>query len=449
MIRYRIAALALAALPLAASNLPAQEPAPTSGIVDQVVAVVGDSIILRTDLDEEVFRIIASTGQRIPDDPETIERLYREALDAKISELLILQAARRDSVAADEERISQRVEQELAQRRQALGGERAFAEALRQQGMTLVEFRNDLEAQVRRQYLIEAYLQTIQRDRRPPPVTEAEARRFFEENRNQMARRPASLSIEQVVVRPQPTDSARAAARAEAEEILAQLRKGADFIEMARRHTDEPGGRERGGDLGWFRRGQMVQEFERVAFALPPGSISGVVETGFGFHIIKVEKARGAERQARHILIRPEMTEADYQRTEAIAHDVAERLRAGESIDSLVSKYGDPDLQSPGSLLAPTVGPIRVDQLGQLPGPYATVLANVQEGQVLEPFRLIGVGEGRHWVVVRVTDRTEEGEYSWEDPELRSRIREQLERQKLMEEVIRELRSRTYVDIRM
>lgn len=448
MNRLRIAALTLLALPLGALPLRAQAPAPTE-VVDQVVAVVGDSVVLKTDLDETVFRLLAAQGQSIPEDPAALERLYREALQRKVDELLVVQAAARDSITVDDAEVTRLVDREIARQRQALGGELAFTRAIRQTGMTVNEYRDELATQVRRQRMIDTYLQSLLRERRPPPVTEAEARAHFDAQRANLGPRPATLSFEQVVVRPRPTDAAREAALAEAEEVLAQIRAGADFQEMARRHTDEPGGRERAGDLGWFRMGQMVPEFERVAFSLPPGMVSNVVETSFGFHIIKVERVKGGERQARHILFIPEMTQEDYARTQEVAREVAERMRAGEPIDSLVAQYGDPALQSPNSLLAPRVGPIRRDGLADLPGPYATALADVQEGQVLEPFRLVGVGEGNHWVVARVTELTESGEYSWDDPDLRSQVRQQLEQQKLMEELIRELRTRTYVEVRM
>lgn len=448
MNRLRTAVLTLVVLSFGAP-LRAQAPVPAGTVVDRVVAVVGDSVILKTDLDERVFRLLAARGQTMPEDPAVLDRLYREALEGAINELLVIQAAARDSITVEDSEVTRLVDREIARQRQALGGELAFTQAIRETGMTLNEYREELAVQIRRQRMIDAYISSLQRERRPPPVTEAEAREFFESQRQNLGQRPATISFEQVVVRPRPTEAAREAARAEAEEILEQLRNGADFEEMARRYTDEPGGRERAGDLGWFRMGQMVPEFERAAFSLPPGAISNVVETSFGFHIIKVERVKGGERHARHILIIPEMTEEDYARTQEIAREVAQRMREGEPIDSLVARYGDPALQAPNSLLAPRVGPLLRDGLADLPGPYANALANVEEGQVLEPFRLTGVGEGKHWVVVRVTELTEAGEYSWDDPELRSRVREQLERQKLMEELIRELRTRTHVEIRI
>lgn len=439
MIRLRIAAFLFAALAPGAATLGAQEPAPAGEVVDRVVAIVGDSVVLKTDLDEEVFRVLAATGQQPPNDPAAMQRLYQQALEAKINELLLLQAAVRDTtVTVSDDEIKQRVEQELAQRRQAFGGDQSLEQALAQQGMTLVEYRAELSQEVRRQGLVERYLAKVQRDRRPPPVTEEEARSYFESQKDRLSQRPATISFQQVVVAPKPSDSARAAALEEAEEILERIRKGEDFEQLAQRFSDDPGSKAQGGDLGWFRRGTMVPEFEKAAFALPPGAVSNIVETMFGFHIIKVEKIKGAERQARHILIKPDISDADVARTREVAEEVAAKLRAGAAVDSLIRSHGDPEEQS-------RVGPYPTEKL---PQPYASELADAKQAAVVGPFAL-GQGGQAKWAVVKVTNATEAGEFSWDDPQVRIDIRQQIERLKLMEEVVRELRARTFVDVRV
>src|SRR5262249_11303920 len=84
-------------------------------------------------------------------------------------------------------------------------------------------------------------------------------------------------------------------AKASADSLLAEIRKrGVDFAELAKKFSQEPGASSSGGDLGWFGRGRMVPEFEKAAFSLPPGGISPVVKTQFGYHIIKVEDRRAA-----------------------------------------------------------------------------------------------------------------------------------------------------------
>jgi peptidyl-prolyl cis-trans isomerase SurA len=440
MDRLRIATLLFLALGLTSRAAIAQVPTPTREVIDRVVGVVGDSAILKTDLDEEVFRILASSGQQgLPEDAESRDQLYRAALDSRVNELLLLLAAQRDSVVVGDEEVQRQVEQQISQQRRAFGSEAAFEQALRAQGLTLSGYRSEMTRQVRTQGMIEGYLARARRDRRPPPLTESQVKKYFDEQRESLGERPATLNMELVILAPRAGDSTRSAARQQAQQMLDRIRAGEDFAQLARRYSQDPGSKELGGDLGWFRESQMVPEFATVAFSLPPGAVSGIVETGFGFHIIKVEKTKGAERQARHILIIPELTEDDAARTRTTAEEVLGKLRAGIPIDSLVATYGDPSDKDQGKL-----GPFPKERL---PAPFDEVLADASSGDLVGPFPVPGP-QGERWAVVRVTNVTERGPYRWEDPVVRTQFRQQLEQQLLMEELVQELKARTFIELR-
>ncbi len=438
MERVSVRALVIAILVgLHAVPAAAQAPAPPGELVDRVVAIVGDSMILSSELDIELERL-ALMGRQLPTDPEQLAKLRREILEGKINELLLVIAAQRDSVQVPEDVVTSRVQDEIAERQRQIGGERNFQMALRAEGLTLAEYRDILAADIRRSMLIQSYLQRAQMDRRPPPVTEEELQAYFEVVKQGYGPRAASITFRQVVVAPRPSDAARDSALALASEILDRLRAGEDFAQLARRYSQDPGSRERGGDLGWFRRGQMVEQFDSAVFAMRPGQLSGIVETTFGFHIIRLDRVRGSERQARHILITAQITDADRARTREIAEEVARRIRDGESLDDLTARYHDRSERD-------RVGPFPRDRL---PPPYDSELAQVEVGDVIGPFELAGDG-GSKWAVVKVMGLTEAGEYSLDDPLVRSQVRQQLEQQKLLEELVGELRRQTYVDIRL
>ncbi len=419
-----------------ATPLAAQAARPPEALVDRIVAVVGDSVVLASDVEEQLLRLQAS-GQTIPTDSQALDKLKRQSLDPLINQLLLVQAAIQDSVVVDDADVNAEVDAEIRRRQQAVGGPAAFQAALARSGMTEVQFRAMLRKEVHQNMLVQRYLSKVQRDRNPPPVTVEEMRQYLDARRSSLGKRPATISFAQVVVTPQPTDSARQAALEKARDILTQIQHGADFAELARHYSQDPGSAPQGGELGWFRPGQMMPAFERAAYALRPGQVSGIVETPFGFHIIKLEKARGPERQARHILIKPAITPADIDSAKARADEVVSLAQQGESMDSLQARFGDPNEDQ-------RVGPALQESL---PEPYKAELANAKEGEIVGPFQITTRGE-QSWAVVKVTQLQDSGTYSLDDEQVREQVRKQLEQQKLIDELIKELREKTYIDIR-
>jgi peptidyl-prolyl cis-trans isomerase SurA len=429
-----------------ASLASAQEPAFETGVsleeevVDRIVAVVGDSAIVHSQIQEQLFQLQAE-GTELPEDPAQLRALEREVLEGLVNQLLLVQAAEADTlVTVSEARVDQALQETWDEQVRRFGTEARLREAVEAQGMSMTQYRSGLRNQLRQRLLLERYIQGKRQQARFISVDESEVREFFEQQRHQLGDRPATVTFEQAIIFSEPSDSAKAVARDEAEGILQRLRDGEDFAELARRFSHDPGSRQRGGELGWHRRGDgLVEEFEDVAFRLRPGQVSGVVETPFGAHIIKVERARGAERKIHHILIAADVTDADLRRARERAEEIRRSVEAGASISDYSRE--SQRLNLPDSLSLP------MDQLDQLPSGYATALRAAGEGEVLGPLELPLSERETAFAVVKVRRLREAGEFTLDD--VRSQIRERLRGEKFEERLLRDLRAEIYVDVRL
>ena len=424
--------LSLAAAPALAQAQPASAQ-PGEELWDGVVAVVGDTVLLRSDVSLFIEQLRAQ-GQQIPTDPNEFGRFVAQLVNERVGDLLLVEGARAAGITVAEAEVQLSVDEQIRQVRSQFPSEAAFNQALAEAGRTPESYRAELTRQFHDQTLVQRFVRQRTSEMAPPAVSDAEIRTFFEANRQRFGQRPAAVSFQQVLVRPVASDTARATALRTAEQVLRELGEGTEFEVLARRYGMD-GTRERGGDLGWFRRGQMVRSFDQVVFAMRPGQTSGIVETEFGFHVIRLEKTRGPERQARHILIRPTITQADVDRARQRADSVATAIRGGASAPELAGRYDTPD-QARFQADVP---------LDRLPPAFVTALEGAQTGAVVGPIAV--EGPSTSFAVVRVTGRQTAGEYTVD--EQRERIVEMLREQKLMERLLAELRRDTYVSVRL
>ncbi len=180
------------------------------------------------------------------------------------------------------------------------------------------------------QILAQAYLERVILAHQKP-VSEKEIKRYYEEHKDRYAE-PEAIRARHILIEvPQgasPEEKAKALKKVQ--EIREKALKGEDFAQLAKKYSDDPGTRDKGGDLGFFSRGQMVKEFEEAAFSLKPGEISQPVETAFGYHLIKVEEKRPARQK--------KLGEVKAQIKEDIERErQEERLKA--ALKSLEKKY--------------------------------------------------------------------------------------------------------------
>jgi peptidyl-prolyl cis-trans isomerase SurA len=408
-------------------------------VVDRVVAIVGNRPVLASQVDEEVFSR-QSQGQSPPKDPDSLAALRKQVISSIVDEELLVQQAQRDTaIKVTDQEIADGVEQQVRKVRGNFTSEVDYKNELKRAGFgTPEEYRRWLTDQQRRAAFQNRLIEKLRQEDKLKPVspTEQEMRAYFNEQKGALGNRPATLSFRQIVIAPRPAPQAKARTRAQADSIVLELRRGADFATAAKRFSQDPGSKEQGGSLNWFRRGVMVPEFERVAFALRPGVVSDPVESPFGFHIIQVERVQPGEVQARHILLIPDIDSVHVDSARALADSVRRLILRGAPFDSLQRKLHDPSAEKQAENVP----------ADKLPEAYAKAFGDADSGAVAPVFSLPGAGTREQFVVAQITGRRPPGDIRYED--VRDRIRDQLGQQLAIRRYIDRLRSATYVEVR-
>lgn len=406
--------------------------------VDRVVAVVGDSAVLLSQLLNREQEMRASGASIPPEGSAERDDFMRELLDELVDNQVILQAAAQDTLLEiDDDRVEESLQQRMASVESNFGGREQMEQALREAGLSVQSFREMQRDMIGQRLLVQLYVQRYGGDG-AVEVPDEEVREYFDAQRDALQERPATVAFKQVVLTVVPSDSAVATAMDLAEALRERAAAGEDFGELAREHSQDPGSAQAGGDLGWFRRGNFAEEFEEAAFALPEGETSEVVETIFGYHVIKVEKVRFAERQARHILIRPRTGTADLTATRVLAGELAARAAEGEDFQAIVDEYHD--------ALLPDSATVPRNQIAQLlPPAYLSALSGRSAGEVVGPLQF-SYRDEEHFAVLKILETREAGAYVFD--ELAPQIRSGLMEQKRLERLLAGLRDKTYIEIK-
>jgi peptidyl-prolyl cis-trans isomerase C len=264
-----------------ASAPPAVKPVPAA--LPDVVARVNGVAINRGDFERAVRTLEAQAGGPVP--PERRDAIYRQLLDQLVALRLLADESTAKKVTVPDTEIDGR----LAQMKGQFPNEQAFDAALAERQMTQAKLKTEL----RQQMLVQKLLQS---DVEPTvSVTDADVTSFYEQNLEKF-KEPEAVHAAHILIRtPDNADAAaKTKAHAAAANVLAQARRGADFAALAKQYSQDAGSAANGGDLGFVPKGQTVPAFEQAAFALKPGQLSDIVESPFGFHIIKVFEHRAA-----------------------------------------------------------------------------------------------------------------------------------------------------------
>jgi peptidyl-prolyl cis-trans isomerase SurA len=441
--------LVLAAVMLALPSLlkgqetdrPGEIPADSIEVVDRIAAVVGDTVILYTEILESLLQARAQGADVPAPGTPAFDSVAHETVEELVDQLVLLQKAKQAEIRVPPEMLDGETDRRFREIRNGFPNATAFQDAVQSSGRTLVQYRQFLRGQVRAQIMIDQFVRQNAESLPPVVISEEDIEAWYTENLAGQTR-PASIGFEQLVIEPRASQEARDSAFAEARRALDELRQGEDFEVVARRYSDDLSNREQGGDLGWVKRSQLVPAFAQAAWSARTGTPIGPVYTRFGYHIIKVENVRGGERNIRHILIRPDMGAPDTERARELAEAVADSIRDGVPLQEMAELHGVEEI------------PVRVpeipfDELEERLGPqYGAALTDPIPGQVIGPFEHPELIPDRPaFVIVKVTDFKQQG--AWDIDDIRDQVRERLTFDEGYKRFVEELRNEVYVDVRI
>lgn len=365
--------LSLVGLPLV---LQAQSPV---GVVDEVVWVIGDEAILRSDVE----RIRNDYGNQVKGNP------YCSIPEQLAIQKLFMHQAAIDSITVSDSEVNQYVEQDITQKVMMAGSREKLEEYMK---MPMVQIREELFDMFKDQLIAREMRRELTKDVK---VTPAEVRRYYKDlPEDSVPYIPTQVEVQILVVRPQIPQSEIDRVKEELRGYAERINNGStSFTTLARFYSQDEGTRRAGGELDYVGRTDLDPAFAAVAFALTdPKKVSKVVQSDFGYHIIQLVDRRGDKVKVRHILRRPEVSyeaiDAALARLDSIASDIRENKFSFDIGAQEISD--DKDTRNNHGLMFNIKDGMQTSrfEMGDLPGEVARVVDGMKEGEISQPFTM-------------------------------------------------------------
>jgi peptidyl-prolyl cis-trans isomerase SurA len=350
-------------------------------VVDRIIARVDNQILLESEYQMGYLQFTSS--QEIA--PGTDMDLIRcTVLETLLINKMLLAKAEIDSVTVDDQAIDNEVDRRMQYFLQQLGSEEKLTQMY---GKTVPELKTEMRAQVKEQLVVQRMQQTITGS---VSVTPAEVRKFYNEiPKDSLPFFSTEVEVGQIVIVPEISRSSKIKAKEKLLELRQRVLAGEDFCTLARIYSEDPGSANQCGEIGYFEKGQLVEQYELTALRLDSGEVSEVIESQFGFHLIQLIDRKGMKFNTRHILIRPQSSDQDYIDAEVKLDSIRHKILK-DSLDfargaKVFSK--DKGSASTGGLLVdPGSGSTHIS-LEQIDPKIYFILDTMKVGQMSAPIR--------------------------------------------------------------
>ncbi len=403
-------------------------------VLDKVVAVVDNEIITESELDFQT-NLLASRYGVSPDSPA----LRKQTLNSMIEEKLAYAQANLDSIEVTDDEVDKRIDYQIQLFIQQYGSKERVEQVY---GMSIEKIKRELRDDVRKNLMVQKLREknfgTVEATRR-------DVEEFFKTYKDSLGVIPEKVKIAHIFRSPKTSEESKEKSREFAQAILDSIKNGADFAEMAKKYSEDPGSAKEGGDLGFVKKGVFYPEFESAAYALQPGEISGVIESPVGFHIIQLIEKRGESIHTRHILIKIKADENADLKTIDFLTAIRDSIVNGDSTFAYYAKKYSDDEDT-----APFGGELGTFYINQLDKSVLDVVSKLKVGEISFPKRYEYSSGSYGYHIIYLEERTLQ-----HAPDLDKdytdikKLADEYKKQKKYQEWIESLKGKIYYDIRL
>lgn len=388
--------------------------------IDGVAAIVGDEIILESDI-EGAYTQAQLNGQDMDEDDKC------QLLEQLLTDKLLANQGQVDSLSVTDNDVNNEVAQTIQQLALRAGSVNKMLELYQKPDEeTMVA---DLTPIIRSQAFAKAMRKELVGDINPSPE---DVRRFFNRiPKDSLPQFEEEFELATLVIRPKPSQSAIDDVVERLTQMKKDIEQGADFRMMAILYSDDSGSASNGGVYNGVSKGQFVKPFEAAAFNLDEGQVSDPVETEFGYHIIQVIKRRGEQLDLRHILMKPKFMPDDLQRAQEQIDSIVTKIRSGElRFDDAVKRFSQDDATryNNGNMLNVATGESTFS-ITDLDRNLYYAVNNLQADQVSDPIFIEDTRAGDHFAIyyVRKHSLPHQADYSKDFDKLKTLTKQDLE----------------------
>ena len=408
-------------------------------VIDKVVAVVGNKIILKSEIEEQYLQMEA---QGLVSGKNQKCEIFEQVLFQK---LLVVQAAI-DSVEVTEKRVDAEIEGRINTFIERIGSKQKLEEYF---GKSIIEIKEDFKPIIEEQIIAQKMQAEITKDVK---VTPSDVKKYFNEIPvDSLPMIDAQYEIAQIVKKPKINKKEKKAVKEKLKKLRERILDGENFKTLAVLYSDDKSSAKNGGELGFVNKADLVTEFATAAFELEENDISEIIETEFGFHIIKLIDRKGNKINVRHILLIPKVSSEDKYKAKEELDSIARIIRLDTlTFEEAAMKFSDDeDTKRNGGLMINPYTRTSKFKIKQIDPSTNFALKNLKVGQISAPFQASKRGSSStEFRIIYLKSKTKAHKVNMNDDyQMIKEMAENDKKQKVINEWVKEIQEKTFIKI--